>query len=211
MSNALDILIAAVVILLNHKLFVIAAAFLAGICGVALIRILHLRRLLPLFLVAFTVCLIASLFFGTPIRNQLIKHAGIEGEGMITRVSDTSSTYNDQPIQRFETMLRLADGSTVKTRFYSDDFNVVDGHDWNLTIYPGAGERFKVRYLPRSPEAFVVLTETESEYGRRLIASERGEEITALENQLKMAPDDKAARSRLEELKRADPSLRPSD
>jgi hypothetical protein len=65
-----------------------------------------------------------------------------------------------------------------------------------------------VRYLPRNPQAFVVLTDTESEYGRRLLAAERQEEIKALENQLKMTPEDTAARALLEELVKAGTSQR---
>ncbi len=168
----------------------------------------RLRQLRPLAGVVISVLLLASLFLGTPIRNRLIQYAGLAGEGMITQTSDTSSTYNEQTVLRFDTILRLSDGSTVKTQFHSDDFNVVDGRDWNLTQYPNAGERFRVRYLSHNPEAFVVLTDTESEYGRRLLAGERQEEIQALENQLKMAPEDAAARTRLEELVKADASQR---
>jgi hypothetical protein len=208
MPDILDIAVSAAVFVLDHKLLVIVAGFLVGICGAAFTAHPRLRRLRPLAGVVFSVLLLASLFLGTPIRNRLIQYAGLAGEGMITQTSDTSSTYNEQTVLRFDTILRLSDGSTVKTQFHSDDFNVVEGRDWNLTQYPNAGERFRVRYLSHNPEAFVVLTDTESEYGLRLLAGERQEEIQALENQLKMAPEDAAARTRLEELVKADASQR---
>jgi len=208
MPDILDIPVSAAVFVLNHKLLVLVAGVLLGIYGAAITAHPRLRRLRPLAGVVFSVLLLASLFLGTPIRNRLIQYAGLAGEGMITQISDTSSVYNEQTVLRFDTILRLSDGSTVKTQFHSDDFNVVDGRDWNLTQYPNAGERFRVRYLPHNPEAFVVLTDTESEYGRRLLASEQQEEIKALENQLKMAPEDVAARARLEELVKAEPRQR---
>jgi hypothetical protein len=208
MPDILDIAVSTAVFVLGHKLLVIVTGFLVGICGVSFTAHPRLRRIRPLAGVVFSALLLASLFLGTPIRNRLIQYAGLAGEGMITQISDTSSVYNEQTVLRFDTILRLSDGSTVKTQFHSDDFNVVDGRDWNLTQYPNAGERFRVRYLPHNPEAFVVLTDTESEYGRRLLASEQQEEIKALENQLKMAPEDVAARARLEELVKAEPRQR---
>jgi hypothetical protein len=184
-----------------------------------------LRKILIWSVFLFALLFLSNMLFGFTLRNWGIAISGTQGEGVITRVSATSSLYNRRPIMQFDVTLRCKHGELLQARFYSDAFNVVQGENWNSTNYPLAGEKFNTICIPAYPRAFVILTDTESEYGQRMqktaqfaaranaeqmhatnIALQgqttiaRLQEYKVLQERLKSSPEDAAVLARIEAL-----------
>ena len=111
------------------------------------------------------------IFFGHLVSNWIIKNAGIEVDGIITKTESTSTLYNDEMVEKFIVTLKDTSGNIYNTESYSDDFNVVGGDDWNSTTYPHSGQQFHARMLANYPRAYVILTDTDSEYGKSIQSS----------------------------------------
>jgi energy-coupling factor transporter transmembrane protein EcfT len=167
-----------------------------------------LRRILPWSLVLFLLLFLINMLFGFTLRNWLITKSGVQGEGVITQVTTTSMLYNHRPILQFDVTLRGQQGELLNTRFYSDAFNVVHGDDWSRTNYPSAGEKFNTLYIPAYPKAFVILTDTKSEYGQRLQKNTQLTRFTELTSQLKMDPTNTNLQAQLDNLTQQNENLR---
>lgn len=160
----------AIALFLMQEFKFLSVALVCG--GVIVVSIFLLKqpmiRTLTWSVFLFLLLFVINMLFGFGLRNWAIAVSGEQGDGVITQVSATSNLYNHRPIMQFDTSLQCNRGEVIQTRFYSDAFNVVQGENWNLTHYPIAGEKFKTICIPAYPRAFVILTDTESEYGQRI-------------------------------------------
>jgi hypothetical protein len=164
-----------------------------------IISIFFPKRAVSIFVILFLGYL-ANIFMGHFVTNYLLERFGDKGEGMVVAIDNTSSTYNDQPVMKYEVMLKSDNQKPVSTYFLSSDFNIVHQKSWNEYVYPSTGIRFNVYYLKGYPRAFVIIADDGSDYAKGLESDQDLEEISRLQNQLKMDPDNDDIRNKLNNL-----------
>jgi hypothetical protein len=179
----------------SHLLISLLALLGLGFTGL----ILPIKRIIPITIILFFV-LFFNIFTGHVITNYLLEHFGDKGEGMVVAISETSNIYNDQPVMKYEVMLKSDKQKPVTTYFLSDDFNIIHQKSWNEYVYPSPGIRFNVYYLKQYPRAFVIIANDDSDYARSLECYKDVEEISRLQNQLKMDPDNAEIKEKLNKM-----------
>jgi hypothetical protein len=107
---------------------------------------------------------------------------------MVVAGSQTSDIYNDQPVWRYDVMIKSGNEEPVSTYFLTSDFNIVHTESFNEYYYPAEGTRFNVWFLNKYPRAFVIIADDNSEYAKSLQRAKVIKEINRLKNQLKMDP-----------------------
>ncbi|MHC1684073.1 MAG: hypothetical protein AB6733_14150 [Clostridiaceae bacterium] len=141
-----------------------------------------------------------NIFAGHFITNPLIEVFGEKGQGMVVDISDTSSTYNDETVRKYDVMIKPDSGETTSTYFLSSDFNIIHQKSFNEYYYPQTGIKFNLYYLKEYPKAFVIIANDDSEYCKWLQSIEDAKEISKLQNQLRMDPENTEIKARLDEL-----------
>ena len=71
----------------------------------------------------------------------------------------TSVQLNDRYVVGYDVLIRDAGGEIFNSRFEDDEFNVFPPADFS---YARPGESFGVRFLPRFPKEFIILTDDDS-------------------------------------------------
>lgn len=130
-----------------------------------------------------------NLFAGHFASNWLLVRAGEAGTATVVSIEPTSSQYNDQPVMRYQVMIRPQHGGAiVQTYFETSDFNITPQPTEDGYVYPPPGRQFSVRYLPDFPRAFVILSNDDSPYGRGLRCQRSMEIQSKLRNQIAFDP-----------------------
>ncbi len=107
-----------------------------------------------------------NISIGPWLSGLLVYHLGRSGSAVITGTFATSTQYNNHDVVGYHVLIRAADGKVMNTSFEDDDFNVYPSH--NATRYPGADDRFTVRYLPHFPSRFVIVSDDDSPWAKGL-------------------------------------------
>lgn len=188
------------VVLRDHPILSLLAIVLLGFSGGVLPQ--KWRKYQIAFVSSLALIWFGNLFLGSFMRNLLIENYGAPGAAMVVKTTQTANQYNDQPVMRCDVMLKPQNAPAVLTHFMTWDFNVVHTGSWNGCTYPWEGVKFNVRYLPEYPRAFVIIANDHSEYSEQLRANKLAEEISSLQYQLKMDPQNAQVKAKLEELMR---------
>nr|WP_299338505.1 hypothetical protein [Allomuricauda sp.] len=137
------------------------------------------------------------LIFGSEYTNGLIYDYGQIGEGVIVDKGKTGDVYNEEPIIRFQTLIKTTAGATVQTTFDSNHFNLYPSLE-DSYAYPDVGSSFTVKHLKRNPKVFVIVTNDDSPYASDLRCSELFRKLRAAKSKLDFNPDDEEFRRQYE-------------
>jgi hypothetical protein len=187
------------VILKDNPIPTISGILGFGFLGVLLIPEKIRNRYIELVITLFIIY-IFSIFFGSFIINPFLEEYGEKGEGIIVDISQTSNMYNEQPVLRYNVIIKSADSKIYSTYFFSNDFNVSPSESWNSYAYPPAGKKFNVWYLKEKPRVFVIIANDDSEYCKWLNKIKIAKEINKLRYKLKMDQENIELKKQLESL-----------
>ena len=108
-------------------------------------------------LVISVVTLSLSSFLGHLVTVPLMNAIGIETQGVVLSTYKTGDVYNEREVFAFNVLYQLANGQLIKSQVKTSDFTVYP--ITNTVRYPGDGMVFKLKYLPRIPRYFVIVSE----------------------------------------------------
>lgn len=108
-------------------------------------------------LVISVVTLSLSSFLGHLVTVPLMNAIGIETQGVVLSTYKTGDVYNEREVFAFNVLYQLANGQLIKSQVKTSDFTVYPMT--NTVRYPGDGRVFKLKYLPRIPRYFVIVSE----------------------------------------------------
>lgn len=185
--SSMEYVIIFLVLTKSHPIISFLTMLCIGLLLVALAAVMKRRKLVYLAIPLFPLYMV-NLFAGHFVTNALLEHFGEKGQGMVVASKQTSDLYNDQPVWRYDVMIKSGNEKPVSTYFLTSDFNIIHTDSFNEYRYPSEGTRFNVLYLKRYPKAFVIIADDDSEYAKNLRQYKRSEEINRLKNQLKMDP-----------------------
>ncbi|MEQ5841766.1 hypothetical protein N0A02_20235 [Paraburkholderia acidicola] len=162
-------------------LIFIAGAFLKGVRR-------HFGWSVPLV----AVLAVVNIIFGPDLGVRLIYRMGEQGQGAIASTYGTSTRYNNHRVIGYNVLLRTADGKVVETTFEDIDFNVYPPH--NSTFYPHEGDEFTVRYVAGFPGDFVIVSDDDSPWAKRMRCRVLTRDAFAAQEKQRFAPDSAAFR-----------------
>lgn len=110
---------------------------------------------------------IVNLFFGTLLVGKLVYSAGETGSAVTVSTRQTNNQYNHQWIYEHTVIIETKDGVKYETTFDDSDFNIFPSPDDGY-VYPSVGEKYSVKYLKRNPKAFVIVSDDDSPYAKKL-------------------------------------------
>lgn len=140
--------------------------------------------------------------FGSEFANKLIYDHGQFGEGIVIEKNETGDMYNQEPVYRYETLIKTIKGETVQTIFDSDDFNLYPDSD-NASRYPDVGLPFTVKHLEENPRVFIIITDDKSSYVTDLRCSELLKKLKAAKSKLEFSPNDEAFKNQYQKYNKA--------
>lgn len=111
--------------------------------------------------IAFVTLIIAVLilsltsFLGHLVTVPIINNIGIETQGLVISEYKTGDIYNEREVIGFKVIYQLASGELIESHYKSSDFNVYP--ITNNVRYPGQGSVFRLKYLEKMPQYFVIL------------------------------------------------------
>ena len=106
---------------------------------------------------------IINIIIGPMINAKFLNEFGTLADGMVTGIFKTSTLYNEEPVYRYETLIRKPDGSSLETSFTSMDFNVYPASTKGIRL-PTAGVQFKIKYVPGAESNFIIMADERSEF-----------------------------------------------
>ncbi|MGH8781778.1 hypothetical protein [Paraburkholderia sp.] len=166
-----------------------AGVVLVMFCGGLLRRRLgHAMWVIPLC----GALVLANLLVGVDVGVRLIHRFGAQGQATIVGSYGTGTVYNRHRVIGYNVLVRTADGKIVETSFEDDDFNVYPPH--TATTYPQQGDEFTVRYLVGFPNDFVIVSNDDSPWAKRLSCSKLARTAVATAQKQQFAPDSAAYR-----------------
>jgi len=140
------------------------------------LRILSVIILLYGFLV--------NLFFGTLLVGNLVYSAGETGSAVTVSTKQSNNQYNNHWVYEHTIILETKDGSKYETTFEDSDFNIFPEPE-NGYVYPAVGEKFSVKYLKNNPKAFVIVSDDDSPYAKKIRCSNLREVYDEAKQKLK--------------------------
>nr|WP_299171255.1 hypothetical protein [uncultured Allomuricauda sp.] len=140
--------------------------------------------------------------FGSEFANKLIYDHGQFGEGIVIEKEETGDMYNQEPVYRYETLIKTSNEETVQTSFDSDHFNLYPDSD-NTNRYPEVGLSFTVKHLEGNPKVFIIVTDDDSSYGANLRCADLLKNLKATKSKLDFNPDHDAFKKQYREYNEA--------
>ena len=153
----------------EHRILVfVGAIFLPVVIGKRLRagvkRVLARRYLAAILFLLLTV----NIFWGPPLSAYVLYHIGETGPAQITGAHTLDwLSYSRRNVIRYDVQLKTADGTIIDTSFDDIDSNRFPP----VRAIPERGEDFNVRYLPSFPDDFMIVTDDNSPWARRIAAS----------------------------------------
>jgi hypothetical protein len=127
----------------------------------------RIRAYLILFAVMLFLCGFVNMFFGTYFVGNLVYMAGDIGSAVTVSTKQTNNQYNHQWIYEHTVIIETKDGVKYEAAFDDSDFNIFPSPDDGY-VYPSVGEKFSVKYLARNPKAFVIISDDDSPYAKKI-------------------------------------------
>ncbi len=127
---------------------------------------------------------IANIIIGPMVNAQFLNKYGVLGEGVVVDVERTNTTYNEEPVMRYNTLIRKQDGTSFETSFTSMDFNTYPNSFKGFRI-PPPGVEFKVKYVPGAESNFVIMAEEDSQFSNTSRCNDLLMKIGTTQNKLK--------------------------
>ncbi|NLU96427.1 hypothetical protein [Chitinophaga sp. Ak27] len=112
---------------------------------------------------------IANIFLAHMLNAWFLNAYGVKGTGIVTLISETNSTLNDNPIYDYDVLVKTPDGQDVLTGFSTMSAAIYPVR--NAILLPPANESFVLKYIPGCEKNIVVLSD-ESAYGLARIVYE---------------------------------------
>lgn len=113
---------------------------------------------------------IVNLFFGTILVGNLVYSVGETGSGVTVSTKQTNNQYNNHWIYEHKVILETKDGIKYETTFEDSDFNIFP-EPKNGYVYPSVGEKYSVKYLKNKPKVFVIESDDDSPYAKKIRCS----------------------------------------
>ncbi|MDO5667941.1 MAG: hypothetical protein Q4G44_08975 [Alcaligenaceae bacterium] len=88
----------------------------------------------------------------------IIHAIGVPSKGHVLSFYKTGDIYNERDVIAFKVVYPFANGQLIESHFKSNDFNLFPIR--NTAHYPQVGTSFKLKYLARSPQQFIILTDS---------------------------------------------------
>jgi len=108
-----------------------------------------------------------NIFLGHTLAGNLINSIGEKGTAVTVSIRQTNNQYNDYWIMEYSVIIETKEKDKFETTFEDADFNLYPKPSQGY-YYPVVGEKFSVRYLSSNPKAFVIITDDDSPYAKRL-------------------------------------------
>ncbi len=157
----------------------LAVTITFGIAVSVIFALLHKYKKKRIYTIAWIASsLIFGLFFplfGTRVTKPLINKLGKNGTGVVTSIENTNNRFNKQRVVEFLILLKKEDGTVTETSFQS----------WTNLLYPNdasygfpqSGQKFRMKYLSKYPQAFIILTNDDSPYAKAGKCAELGKKL----------------------------------
>lgn len=108
-----------------------------------------------------------NVFWGHTVAGNLINAIGEKGTAVTVSIRQTNNQYNDYWIMEYSVIIETKEKEKIETTFEDADFNLYPEPAQGY-VYPVVGEKFSVKYLSSNPKAFVIITDDESPYSKRI-------------------------------------------
>jgi hypothetical protein len=126
-----------------------------------------------------------NVFFGPNLSAYVLYAVGAPGPAQVTGTFGTATVYNNHRVVGYNVQLKNEGGEVIETSFEDDDFNLYPSA--NVAVYPQPGERFNVRYLTTFPRDFVIVTNDDSPWARRLACAPLNQRLFEAERKYEFA------------------------
>lgn len=117
---------------------------------------------------------IANIFLAHMLNAWFLNAYGVKGTGIVTLISETNSTLNDNPIYDYDVLVKTPDGEDVLTGFSTMSAAIYPVR--NTILLPPANEAFVLKYIPGYEKNIVILSD-ESAYGLARIIDENKQPV----------------------------------
>ena len=146
----------------------------------------------------FLIFSILNIIIGPMVNAQFLNKFGVLADAVITDVEGTNTMYNEEPVMRFNTLIRKQDGSSHETSFTSMDFNSYPSSFKGFRI-PSPNVEFKVKYIPGAESNFVIMAEMDSEFSNSARCTDLLMNIGVAQNKLNFDEENEKYQLELEE------------
>lgn len=120
-----------------------------------------------IFSLLFVIYGFINVFFGISIAGAFINSMGERGTATTFNITQTNNQFNNYWINEHSVIITTNDNEKVEANYFDDSFNLYPKPKQGY-VYPTLGETYGVRYLKRNPKAFVIITNDDSPYAKRL-------------------------------------------
>lgn len=131
------------------------------------IRSKKIKKILRIISVLVIIYGFLNIFIGNLIAGIIINKVGEFGSAVTVSIKQTNNQYNDYWIYEHLIILETNDGSIYETSFEDADFNIYPEPEQGY-IYPSIGEKYTVKYLKRNPKAFIIVSNDNSPFAKRI-------------------------------------------
>lgn len=173
-------------ILAQHRLLLMFALPLACLVFAVLLHIYRGKRwgyfLIP---TVFTLAMI-NIFTGQWVNAAFLNWFGTPGTAIIVDKRDAGWLLNEQRVDEYDVLVRIADGRDVVAQF--DDMSASIWPPRNLILIPALNDPFVVKYVPGFPRNIVIMSD-ESAYGKRWLLNDARRPVERARNLHGASPD----------------------
>lgn len=153
-----------------------------------------------IFSLLFVIYGFINVFFGISIAGVFINSMGERGTATTFNITQTNNQFNNYWVNEYSVIITTNDNEKVEAKFFDDSFNLYPEPKQGY-VYPQLGETFGVRYLKRNPTSFVIVTNDDSPYAKRLRCSFLMTEYNESKMKLNADPSNKKYEEELSKLK----------
>lgn len=129
--------------------------------------------------------------------NPLVLAASVGGRSVLLSVNETNRTHNERRVMESRVLLQREGGTTAETSFLSTSGIFVPSLDVNAPL-PRPGVGFRVRHLPNYPDAFLILTDDDSDYLHEMRCGDVGRRAVEARSRADFQRNDAVARAQSE-------------
>ena len=119
----------------------------------------------------------------------------------MTNIENTGDLYNEEPIYRYEVILKSSLGESTESSFESDEFIIYPEFNGAWT-YPLAGQKFTIRHLEDRLDAFIIISNDTSEYAMSQKCNNLLKAVEAAQRKVEFDNTNETYRSALEKAKK---------
>lgn len=130
---------------------------------------------------------VGNVLVGPDLAAVVIHSFGAQAQAVMTGTYATDNIFNGRQVMGHNVLIKTADGQNVEASFEDDDFNVYPPA--NGVIYPQDGDRFNVSYLKGHPADFVIISDDDSPWAKRLRCDDLMSTVRQADKKRQFAPE----------------------